>query len=174
MKKLLSFLMFITFSVTSFSQTKSTTYTESGFSADFPKEPTIQKKNIESKVGKIDMTLYTCEAESFMIMISENKFPQELVTALDAPGIDGLLNGSKNGALNNVAKQMGAELKIISEEKYSYKNKFPALKAIAKLNDYAVTAIYIMKGNQMYQIILMGDTSKKEAIDFLNSFDVIE
>jgi hypothetical protein len=174
MKRLLLLTMLIGFSLASSAQTKSTSYPESGFKVNFPQKPATEKQSFDSAVGKIDMTLYTCSTDTYMMMISENKFPQELITKLDKAGIQGLLTGSKDGGLKNVATQMGAELKIISNEEFLFNNKYQALKTIGKISDYNFTAIYIMRNNQMYQIIAIGDTSTKEATDFLNSFSVID
>lgn len=174
MKRLLLLTMLIGFSLTSLAQTKSTSYPESGFSVNFPQKPATEKQSFDSAVGKIDMTLYTCATDAYMMMISENKFPKELMTKLDKAGVQGLLVGSKDGGLKNVAAQMGAELKIISNEEFLFNNKYQALKTIGKIGEYNLSAMYIMRNNQMYQVIVMGDTSAKEATDFINSFSVID
>lgn len=174
MKRLLLLTVLLGFSITATSQTKSKNYPESGFSVTFPKEPTVDKQTIDSEVGKIDMTIYQCPTDAYMAMISENKFPETMTSKLDKDSIDKLLDDSKNGALKNIATQMGLELKIISNEKFLFNNKYQAIKCIGKIANYDMTAIYIMKSGQLFQLLAMGDLSGKEVDEFFKSFSIIE
>lgn len=173
MKKIFALLLITCLSTVALSQNKLTNYPESGFSAFFPNEPIIQKQSKETASGKLEITMYLYETDNYVIMISENKLPAELMAKITSPsGIEKLLEGSKNGALNSVAKQMGAELKIISEEKIVFKDKYPALKTIAKAGEYDIKALYIIKNNQLFQILNMGDNSNKDALEIFNSFEI--
>jgi len=173
MKKIFTLLLITCLSTAALSQNKLTNYPESGFSAFFPNKPIIQKQSKETASGKLDITMYLYEADNYMIMISENKLPAELLAKINSQsGIEKLLEGSKNGALNSLAKQMGAELKIVSEEKIIFKEKYPALKTIAKVGEYDIKALYIVKDNQLFQILNMGDTSNKDSLEIFNSFEI--
>ncbi|MGX7666108.1 hypothetical protein [Flavobacterium pedocola] len=173
MKKILTLALFALFSVTSFAQSSLTTYSESGFAAKFAVAPQVVNQNIPTKLGDTPMTMYVSEGQDYVIMLSVNKFAEDIVKKLDEAGVQGLLNGSKNGAINNLAKQMGAEFKSVKEEKYLYEGKFPAHKVEGTINDTEVKANYIFKSNQLFQVLILGNTTSKEVTDFVASFKLI-
>nr|WP_294937313.1 hypothetical protein [uncultured Flavobacterium sp.] len=174
MKKIITSLLFVLISATAFSQAKATTFSESGFSAQFPTAPTVQKQNIETPAGLLPMTVYVCDAGDYMIMLSENSFSDEAAEGLKKSGSAALLKGSKDGSLNSFAKQMGGEFKPTKEENYMFNNKYSALKVDGSINEVAINANYILKDNRLYQIILIGDISSAEANNFMTTFKLIE
>lgn len=173
MKKIASLVLFVLFTINSFSQTSFTNYKESGFGAKFPVTPRIENQTINTAVGETPMTMFLSEGKDFMIMVSVNHFPGEIIQKLDKKGSENMLNGSKNGALNNLAKQLGGEYKADKEEYYLFDNKFHALKVNGTVNGIELSANYILKNNQLYQILAMGNLAAQEVTDFNSSFKLI-
>ena len=174
MKKIIAALVFMLISVAAHCQTSATTFPESGFSANFPKAPTVQKQTFTSPMGEIPMTLYLCDAGDYMVMVSENSFSAEAAANLKKTGATALLKGSKDGALKNVAQQLGGTFKSTEEENYLFNNKYSALKVSGKIDEVDVKANYILKDNRLYQILVIGDISSAPAANFIASFKLID
>lgn len=174
MKFIISLLLFTLSSVAVLGQKENKSFPESGFSATFPKSLKVDKKNIDSDYGKIDITLYLAEGSDFMIMLSESKYPSKIVTPQDKSGIKNMLDGAKNGSLNNFAKQMGSKYNTITEEDYLYNNKYQGIKFSGNVDEIFVSGQTFMKNRQMYQIIVFGNTTSAEVLTLLKSFTLIE
>lgn len=174
MKKILTALFLINCLSTVFAQSTISEYKDSGFKIGFPSKPAIENQSTNSAFGKIDIVTYVYEAETFNIMVSETKYEKTLSEKINSEsGIKGLLDGARNGALKNLAKQIQTDYKIVTEERFKFKNIYPSLKTIAKLGDINVTALYISKNNQLFQVLILGDTSNSKAQEIMNSFDII-
>jgi hypothetical protein len=174
MKKILTAALFVLFTMASFSQSAATTYAESGFIAQFPYPPKIENDKVDSEIGEIPMKLYLCEGEDFMIMVSENKYPLDMIATLDKPGREQLLEVSKDGAINNIAKQMGGKFESNQNETYLFNNKHTAIKIGGTIKGIPLLANYILRNNQMYQIMMMGNITSEKTTAFFNSFKLIE
>lgn len=173
MKNILTLLLIATISFSSFSQ-QNKDFTESGFSAIFPESLKVEKNALDSKFGKINMLLYLAEGEDYMIMVSESKYPVELVTALDKVGLKGMLDGAKNGALNNFAKQMDSKYEATTNEDFLFDNKYQGNKFTGNVNGIEIVGKVFMKNSQMYQILVFGNTTSKDTTTLLNSFKLID
>lgn len=174
MKFILSLLLITLSSLAVLGQTENKSFPESGFSATFPKSLKVDKKNIDSDYGKIDIILYLAEGSDFMIMLSESKYPSEIITPQDKAGIKNILEGAKNGALNNFAKQMSSKYNAITNEDYLYNNKYQGIKFSGNVNEIFVSGQTFMRNRQMYQILVFGNTTSAEVVTFLKSFTLIE
>ncbi|MGK4568673.1 hypothetical protein [Flavobacterium sp. 3HN19-14] len=172
MKKILAAAILLACSFTAISQTL-TEYPESGFGVVFPSKPQISKNQFDSAVGKIDMVMYMSETNDFMAMVSENKYPAELVAKLDSEGIKKLLDGAKNGALNNMATQMSAKLVIGTETNSLLNDKYPLLKSEGKIGDFSYQLQLVLRNNQMYQMLAIGDLNADSVKQFFKSFKLL-
>lgn len=171
-KQFILFLLLIHLSV--FSQNKNTVYKDSGFSASFPETLKIDQKVLNSKIGVVNMSLYLAEGDDFMIMVSESKYPEEILKSMTPEKAKNMMDGAKNGALNNLSKQMGAEYIEKKGEDFLYDNKYVGNTFSGSVNDTDIVGKTFMKNNQMYQILVLGNTSSKIAIKFLDSFKLID
>lgn len=174
MKKLFIALLVITSSFTAFSQVPAIAFPDSGFMAAFPTKPEIEKNQIDTKAGKIESTSYSCESEDFVIVLSENVYPAELITKLGATGVDGILDGVKNGAIKNVEAQMEGKYASTLDEKYLYNDKYKAIRFSGTTSEVDMETFCIVKENHFFIVILMGNTKAEAATQFVKSFKLIE
>jgi hypothetical protein len=174
MKSIFTLLLITLSSFSIFSQSKQNSFPESGFNASFPESLKVEKNDLDSQYGKINMTLYLAEGEDYMIMLSESKYPQEFLKALDKSGTKGMLAGAKNGALNNMAQQMQSKYVEKTSEDFLFNDKYDGNKFSGNINEVEIVGKTFMKNNQMYQMLVMGNTTSKDAVTFLNSFKLIE
>jgi hypothetical protein len=79
MKNTFTLLFVLMCSISAVSQTKATAFPDAGFMAAFPSKPEVEKKQVDSKVGKIETTSYNCEGEDFLIVLSESVYPLDVV-----------------------------------------------------------------------------------------------
>jgi len=173
MKKLLMLALILTLSFTANSQTKTVAYTESGFNAAFPTKPIIQKSDLDSKIGKIAVTIYQNEGDDYMIMVSENQYPADAVEKLGATGIKGVFDGAKNGMIKNLEKQLGSKFEKATDEDFLFDGKHTANRSSGSISGIDVSGLCIMKGNHFYIIMAMGNTKAEAVTNFLKSFTLI-
>ena len=173
MKNRLLIVLFIFSSFTAFSQNKLQEFTASGFKANFPQEPSIEKTDAETQLGKATITIYLSEGKDYMIMVSESKYPENFINLKDNSLYKGMLDGSVSASINNIAKQMESDYKSTLNEDFVYETKYTAKKYEGKIATTDLKGMSFIKGNQMYQIIILGNT-KATAVDaFLKSFTVL-
>lgn len=174
MKNLFVALFVLTTSLTATSQVKATAFPDAGFMAAFPTKPEVEKNQIDTKVGKIQSTSYSCEGEDFVIVLSENVYPAELITKLGDTGVDGILDGVKNGAIKNVEAQMEGKYVPTLDEKYLYNEKYKAIRFAGTTAEVDMETFCIVKENHFFIVILMGNTKSEAATQFVKSFKLIE
>lgn len=171
-KQFILLLLLIHLSV--FSQTKNAVYKESGFSATFPETLKMDSKVLDSKIGVVNMKLYLAEGDDFMIMVSESKYPDEILKSMTPERAKNMMDGAKNGALNNLSKQMNAEYIEKKGEDFLFDNKYVGNTFTGSVNDTDILGKTFIKKTQMYQILVLGNVTSKEALTFLDSFKLIE
>lgn len=174
MKKVFTFLILLICSISATSQIKSTAFPDAGFMAAFPSKPTVEKNQIDSKAGKIETTSYNCEGEDFLIVLSESVYPSELVKKLDDIGIQGILDGARNGAVKNIEAQMGGKIVLSLDENFLYDGKYTAKKFGGTVDEVDMETVCIMKENHFFIVMLVGNIKSEIATEFIKSFKLIE
>ena len=138
------------------------------FKVNFLGTPTVEKKDIPTEVGNIEMTSFSYEksaTEVFMIAYSD--YPSEMVKASEP---DVLLNGAREGALSSMGATMESQEKITLDGNPGYQ-----FKAVA--GTYYMVYKIFLKDNRLYQILMMRDGSypSNEAVEsFIGSFELIK
>lgn len=173
MKNLFVALFVLTYSLTATSQVKATAFPNAGFMAAFPTKPEVEKNQVDTKAGKIESTSYSCEGEDFVIVLSESVYPADLIKKLDGVGIDGILDGVKNGAIKNVEAQMEGKYVSSMDEKYLHDEKYKAIKFAGTTAEVDMETFCVVKENHFFIVILMGNTKSEVAQQFVKSFKII-
>jgi hypothetical protein len=145
MKKVLLAFLFLFHFISALSQIKNSTFPDAGFIADFPESTIPETTKLQMKFGEIQTTTYNYEGEDFLLILSENIYPQELITKLKESGTDGLLDGSKNGAIKNLELQTGEKFVLTYDEKFLYNEKYPAIKFGGSASDAQMESLCILK-----------------------------
>jgi len=174
MKKIFGFLFLLTYSISAVSQTKATSFPGAGFKAAFPNKPEVVKNDVDSKVGKIATTTYNCEGEDFLIVLSESIYPAELIKKLDGAGVQGILDGAKNGAVKNIETQLGGKFVLSTDEKFLFNEKYSAAKFGGAIEDVTMETLCIVKDNHFFIVMVIGNTKSEVALQFVNSFQLNE
>ncbi|WP_395065842.1 hypothetical protein [Flavobacterium sp.] len=174
MKNTFTLLFILICSISAVSQTKVTVFPDAGFMAAFPSKPEVEKNQVDSKAGKIETTSYNCEGEDFLIVLSESIYPADLVKKLEGVGIQGILDGAKNGAVKNIEAQMGGKFTLTTDENFLYDGKYTAKKFGGTVEEVDMETMCIMKENHFFIVMLVGNTKSEIAIQFIKSFKLIE
>lgn len=174
MKFILNVIFITLTSLISLAQTEKKSFPDSGFSATFPASLKIETNAMDSQFGKVNMLLYLAEGEDYMIMLSESKFPVNMINAQDEAGTKKIIEGARNGALNNFATQMQSKYESKSNEDFLFDGKYQGNKFTGSVNEIEITGTTFIKNNQMYQILVIGNTAATDTITFLNSFTLTE
>jgi hypothetical protein len=167
-------LLISLFSFSVHSQTPVTNYPESGFIAAFPVKPIIEKKELDHQVGKIEMVTYESEGEDYMILLSENKYPPAIIEKGGTVFFKGVIDGAKKGAIKNLEGQLGAPFKKNTDEDFLFNEKYTANRTSGTISEIEIKTICIIKGNQMFFMMFMGNTESESIDSFVKSFHFIE
>ena len=135
------------------------------FKISFPGTPTVSSQNVPTEVGNIEMKSFTYEksaTEAYMVALSD--YPSELVLA-SSP--DSLLQGAKVGALNSQGATLESEEKITLDGNPGYFFK-------AKKDSYHMCYKIFLKGNRLFQILMLRDGSYPSQEDITKYFESFE
>jgi len=140
---------------------------EGNFKIAFPGEPTVTSDAVPTEIGDIQMKMFMYEKsrdEAYMVAYSD--YPQE---AVDAGDKKEMLQGSKEGVVENIAA-------TIEEEKEIEINGNPGIYFKAKGPEFSTAyKLYLVK-NRLYQIGILKAASypsDAEIKGFLDSFELI-
>jgi hypothetical protein len=145
-------------------QWKTYSYATDGFSASYPSEPTLQKRDVPTDAGSFELRSYSVEVGPVALFAGVCDYGVH--TAGKDP--DTLLQGAKNGALQNSGSHLVSETKItlgiyhgVAFESESDSTHFSA-------------RIYIV-GSTLYQTLVVTPvgTPFPDAARFLDSFQLI-
>ncbi|MFT7352389.1 MAG: hypothetical protein ACI9XR_002171 [Flavobacterium sp.] len=173
MKNYLFVLFLSIYSISAVSQTKNSTFPEAGFIADFPTSTIPETTKSEMKYGNIETTAYSYEGEEFLIILSENIYPANLIFKLKEKGTDGLLDGSRNGAIKNLELQTGEKIVLTFDEKFMHDNKYPAIKFGGSSSDAQMESLCILKDNHFFILMTIGNSESPEVVKFMKSFKIL-
>lgn len=174
MKKLLVLILILTLSFSAKSQTNAVSYTDSGFVAAFPIEPTTGKSELDSELGKIAVTTYQSEGDDYVILVSENTYPAAFEDKMEGALVKGMIDGAKNGAIKNLEGQLKMKYKKAADEDFLFNGKYTANKSSGSMGDIKVTTLCIMKKNHFYLVMTIGNTIAEGVQAFSKSFNLIE
>ena len=173
MKYIFTFLLIVTTSILGFCQATQTSFPDSGFEANFPANPTLEKNQLTTKFGKIDYTLYMSEGDDYMIMLTESKYPAEVISKLGEIGTQGIIDGAKKGSIKVIESQLEGKFVTIKDENIKYLDKYIGNNLEGDVDDVAIISTSFIKDNQMYQIIVFGNVTSKKVLDFIASFKLL-
>ncbi|MBL7887846.1 MAG: hypothetical protein JNJ52_13950 [Flavobacterium sp.] len=147
-------------------------YSKSGFEAAFPTKPKVEKQSVDAGGYKIVLNMYLCEGDADMLIVSESQLPGDVSKSLNESNSDSFLTGTKNGAMNAMAAQLGSKFEETSQEFFKFQD-FAALKVIGKMDSLNVNALFINRNGQLYQILVFGADVNAAYDSFVNSFKLI-
>lgn len=140
------------------------TYPADGFKADFPSLPEIQKKDVPTEAGPLELRTYNVQLPAAVLFVgvcdygaaSAGKDPSQM------------LQGAKNGALLNSGSHLIVEKKISLDG-------HPGLEYEAQSDTALFTTRIYMRGAIVYQTIVVTPLGKPypDAARFLDSFQLV-
>ena len=149
-----------------------------GYRIEFPKAPKKQNQDVPTALGDLVMEFYmldnsaSADAKNMVYMTAFTEYPQGTSDYNDEALQNSMLDGSVNGAANNVNG------KIISQEKIKFNGYNGRSAKISIYEDaYIINLKNVLVGNKLY---FMQVISTKEADDnddmkrFFSSFDLIK
>jgi hypothetical protein len=143
---------------------KTYSYATDGFSASFPSQPAFQKRNIPTEAGSFELRSYTVEDGDVAIFVGVCDYGAQ--TAGKDPDV--LLQGAKNGALQNSSSHLVSETKMTL-------GIYHGLAFEAESDAAHFTARVYMVGSTLYQTLVVAPLGKPYAntTRFLDSFQLI-
>ncbi|MGA3264221.1 MAG: hypothetical protein ABSC47_09275 [Terracidiphilus sp.] len=143
---------------------KSYSYSADGFSASFPSEPDLQKRNVPTDAGAFELRSYIGQDGEVAMFVGVCDYGSQ--TAGKNP--DDLLQGAKNGALQN------SNSHLLSETKTTL-GVYHGLTFEAESDQAHFSARIYMVGSTLYQVLVVSPLGKPYANtgQFLDSFQLI-
>ena len=142
------------------------TYTNpsDGFSVSFPADPQIQKQNVPTDAGGFELRTYLATPGSAALYVGVCKYG----SAVAGRDPEAVLNGAKNGALNN------AKAHIITEAKIAL-GVHSGLEFEAESDNMHFSARIYLVGTTLYQVLTAAPLTDRYAgsTRFLDSFQLI-
>ena len=142
------------------------------FSVTVPTEPKEETESVDTRLGKIDIHMFTTEDGNTAYMIGYSDYPEDIIKQNDPQK---LLDGGRDGAVSNVNGKLDSELKIDLDG-----NPGRALVISAKAGndqDATIKARIYLVGNRLYQVMMVapkGEVSSSEMDEFLKSFKLLK
>ena len=139
-------------------------YPADGFQASFPSAPDVQKKDIPTDAGTFQLRSYIATDGAVAIFVGVCDYG----ASTNGKDPDVLLQGAKNGALQNSSSHLIGEKAIAL-------GVYPGLEFQAVSDSAQYTARIYMVGNILYEILVVAplDKSFADATRFLDSFQLI-
>ena len=136
-----------------------------GFSADFPKQPTVQKQNISTDAGQFELRTYVAEDSASALITAVCDY------GASAAGKDAttLLDGAKTAALESLKAQATSSKKIsLGDAKGT---EFEAENEAEHISG----RIYL-RGSNLYQVLVVSplNTTYADTAHFLDSFRLLD
>jgi hypothetical protein len=143
---------------------KSYSYPADGFQASYPSAPEIQKRNIPTDAGTFELRSYIAQDGDVAMFVGVCDYGSQ-VTGKD-PQV--LLQGAKNGALQN------SNSHLVSEKKITL-GVYPGVEFEAVSDAAHFTVRIYMVGTTLYQTLVVAPLGKPYAgtTQFLDSFQLI-
>jgi len=143
---------------------KTYSYPADGFSASFPSAPEMTKKAVDTKVGPVELRSYiVTEGDTALFVGIADYRPQDITRTPDE-----LLQGAKNGALQN------AKAHLLSEAKITL-GIYQGLEFESESDEAHFSARIYFVGHSLYQTLVAIPLGQPYANTgrFLDSFQII-
>lgn len=140
-------------------------YPAAGFSASFPSQPVIEKQSVPTDAGAFDLQTYQAEDASSTLIAAVCDYG----SSASGKDPDALLEGAKQGAVNNIKAHITSEKKITLGANHGI--------AFEADSDSAhISARIYLVGNTLYQTIVASPASTPYADSgrFFDSFQLID
>jgi hypothetical protein len=143
---------------------KTYSYQADGFSASYPSEPELQKRDIPTDAGSFELRSYIAQVAPVALFIGVCDYS----TQAAGKDPDDMLQGAKNGALDKSKSHLVSEKKITLGIYHGV--EFEAESDVAHF-----TARIYMVGTTLYQTLVVSPLGKPfdGTTRFLNSFQLI-
>lgn len=145
-------------------QWKTYPYAADGFSAMFPAQPEMTSQNVNTAAGPFELRSYTVQIDQVALVVDVTNCG----TSLDGKDPDVILQGGKNGALQNSQTHLTREAKISL-------GVYHGLEFEAENDSMHFVARAYVVGNMLYQTLVVYPVGKPyaDAARFLDSFQLI-
>jgi hypothetical protein len=143
---------------------KEYSYASDGFAVSFPTLPLVQKKNVPTDAGSIELHEYAEQINGVSLIVTVSDYGASM-TGKDA---DAQLEGAKNGSLKNAVAQLKSEKKIALGDN-------PGLEYEAESSAAHFTVRIYLVGSALYQTLAAAPVGKPYGgtTQFLDSFKLI-
>jgi len=139
-------------------------YPADGFSAEFPSEPQQESKQIDAASGTVELHSYLFDLDHVALYVGVCDYGSQA----SGTDVDEMLEGAKNGALENSKAQLTRQAKIFLGSYHGVEFESEGE------NTHYIARIYIV-GSKMYQTLVVypSSTPYADAAHFLNSFQLL-
>jgi hypothetical protein len=139
-------------------------YASDGFSASYPSEPALQKRDVPTDAGSFELRSYVVEDGATALFIGICDYGAKV--SGQSPDVS--LQGAKNGALDNSKSHLVAEKKITL-------GTYPGIEFEAESDAAHFVARIYMVGTTLYQTLVVYPLNQSYAgtTRFLDSFQLI-
>jgi hypothetical protein len=143
---------------------KSYSYPADGFQASYPSEPELQKRDVPTDAGSFQLRSYIAQVAPVALFIGVCDYGSQ-VAGKDP---DVLLQGAKNGALQN------SNSHLVSEKKITL-GVYHGVEFESESDAAHFTARIYMVGTTLYQTLVVAPIGKPfpDTVRFLDSFQLI-
>jgi len=145
-------------------ESKAYSYPADGFSATFPSEPTMQKKDVPTSAGTFELRAYLAEQGEAAMFVGVCDYG----SAVAGRDPDSVLDGAQDGAISNVSGH------LISGKRITF-GIYHGREFEADNDTMHFTARIYLVGSTLYQTLTASPLSKPfgAATRFLDSFQLI-
>lgn len=139
-------------------------YTDDGFSAEFPAQPTMQKQNVPTTAGTFELHSYVAEEGAAALYVGVCDYGD----AAKSADPQAILEGAQNGAINNVSAH------VLSSGKITL-GVYPGLTFEAENTTLHFSAHIYIVGTTLYQILIASPLGQPytDTAKFLSSFQLV-
>lgn len=143
---------------------KTYAYPAEGFSALYPQGPTLNKQNVDTAAGTVEVRSYMVDLGSTALFVAVCDYGQ--AAAGKDPNV--LLQGAKNGAIQNAHARLTRESNITL-------GTYPGVEFEASSDAALFHARIYMVGTTLYQTLVVVTTGSQypDTVRFLDSFQLI-
>jgi hypothetical protein len=143
---------------------KTYSYPADGFSATFPSEPELQKKNVPTEKGSFELRAYLAQDGQAAVFVGVCDYG----SAISDRTPDQVLDGAQQGALDNVNAH------LLTGKKITF-GVYPGREFEAENDSMHFSARIYLVGTTLYQTLVASPLGKPYAFTarFLDSFQLI-
>jgi hypothetical protein len=139
-------------------------YPSDGFSATFPVAPNEDSRQVETQSGTVELHSYTLELDQVAFFVGVCDYGSKA----DGSGVDAMLEGAMNGALESSKAHLTRQSKILL-------GHYHGLEYESDSEEMHYTTRVYMVGSRMYQMLVVYPLASPfaETRRFLDSFQLL-